>query len=184
MKLSIPTIFVVALFTKDCDCFSTSGKARNTAVFLPAANSEHAENDENGGVVSRRSAVAAVFYSASASLVAAPMVSFAETSLDFSLPTYDTKMSGFGEGSESYVKKGKIATLGESGDAMMTDPGSDEKEKQAAAMRKAEEARKAALAKKLAERKALEEEAKRRAIEKKARDKERMKKMWSSDFSE
>ena len=183
MKLSVPTILAVVLSTNTCHAFTTSLNARNSAVALTTANTDHTEN-ENTGVVSRRTAAAAIFFSASASLIAAPMVSVADTSLDFALPSYDTKMSGFGEGNESYIKKGKIGNAGEAGDALMIDPGSDEKEKQAAAMRKAEEARKVALDKKNAERKALEEETKRRAVEKKARDKERMKKMWSSDFSE
>ena len=70
-----------------------------------------------------------------ASVIAvSPMVAQADTSLDFALPSYDTKMSGFGDGNEAYVKKGAIAKEGILEDKMMTDPGSDEKEKQRAAM--------------------------------------------------
>jgi len=99
------------------------------------------------------------------------------TSLDFSLPSYDTKMTGFGEGTEAFVKRGKIKT---STDALMADPGSDEKEKEASSMRKAEEARKVALEQKKADQKERLEEDKRRAKEKKARDAERLKNIWSS----
>jgi len=99
------------------------------------------------------------------------------TALDFSLPSYDTKMTGFGEGTEAFVKRGKIKT---STDALMADPGSDEKEKEASSMRKAEEARKVALEQKKADQKERLEEDKRRAKEKKARDAERLKNIWSS----
>lgn len=102
----------------------------------------------------------------------------AETSLDFSLPSYDTKMSGFGDGSEAFVKQGQIKS--DTADTLMTDPGSDEKEKQFASMRKAEEARKKILLKKKAEQKAHQEEDKRRAAEKKKRDAERLKNIWNS----
>mmetsp|Transcript_18774 Transcript_18774/g.52460 ORF Transcript_18774/g.52460 Transcript_18774/m.52460 type:complete len:183 (-) Transcript_18774:154-702(-) len=182
MKSSVGIILAVVLSASGCDAFSTPSHSRNAVLALAAANTENSESDQTG-VLSRRTAAAAIFTGA-VSLIAAPKGSVADTSLDFSLPSYDTKMSGFGEGNEAYIKKGKIANSGEAGDALMADPGSDEKEKQAAAMRKAEEARKAALAKKNAERKAMEEDAKRRAQEKKARDKERLKNMWSSDFSE
>mmetsp|Transcript_23424 Transcript_23424/g.47881 ORF Transcript_23424/g.47881 Transcript_23424/m.47881 type:complete len:112 (+) Transcript_23424:142-477(+) len=104
MKLSAPTILAVALSNNYCHAFTTSLNTRNSVVSLTAANTDHTEN-ENTGVVSRRTAAAAMFISASASLVAAPMVSVADTSLDFALPSYDTKMSGFGEGNESYIKK-------------------------------------------------------------------------------
>eukprot|EP00536_Pseudo-nitzschia_multiseries_P008378 jgi/Psemu1/287755/fgenesh1_pg.211_\ len=183
MKLFRVTILAVALSTSNCDAFSTCSNSRQAAVELRATNTDRVES-EHAGVLSRRNAAAAMFFTGAATLIAAPKASVADTSLDFSLPSYDTKMSGFGDGSEAFVKKGKIANAGEVADALMTDPGADEKEKQAAAMRKAEEARKAAVAKKLADRKAAEEEAKRRAQEKKARDKERLKNMWSSDFSE
>jgi len=147
---------------------------------MNAGNNDNAnaENDD-AGVMSRRTAAAVMFLSTSASLIA-PMAARADTSLDFSLPSYDTKMSGFGEGSEVYVKKGNISKFGETSDALMTDPGADEREKELAFMRKAEVARKDALAKKKAEQKEREEETKRRAKEKKERDAERLKNIWSS----
>mmetsp|Transcript_17222 Transcript_17222/g.39804 ORF Transcript_17222/g.39804 Transcript_17222/m.39804 type:complete len:172 (-) Transcript_17222:197-712(-) len=171
MKISVPqTLAVVALSSHTCDAFSTLRQpARSTA--LKAANF-----DDTEGVMTRRTAAAVV-----ASLVAAPMAAqAAETALDFSLPSYDSKMGGFGEGAEAYLKKGEIPKGGGTASELMTDPGSDEREKQAASMRKAEEARKIALAKKKAEQKERDEEAKRRAIEKKKRDKERLANIWNS----
>jgi hypothetical protein len=100
-----------------------------------------------------------------------PVVAVAETSLDFSLPTYDTNMQGFGDGKE--------AILNTRGRADRTDPGANEQEKQVDAMRKAEAARVEAKLKKKAELKALEEEANRRAAERKARDAERLKNIWN-----
>jgi hypothetical protein len=100
------------------------------------------------------------------------------TSLDFSLPTYNTKMEGFGEGNEAFTKKG--GDMKTSTSEFMADPGADEKEKQLASMRKAEEARKDALAQKKAVQKEREAEDKRRAKEKKERDAERLKNIWSS----
>ena len=100
-----------------------------------------------------------------------PVVALAETSLDFSLPTYDTNMQGFGDGKE--------AILNTRGRADRTDPGANEQEKQVDAMRKAEAARVEAKLKKKAELKALEEEANRRAAERKARDAERLKNIWN-----
>ena len=99
-------------------------------------------------------------------------------SLDFALPTYDTKMGGFGEGTEAYTKKG--GDMKTSTSLNMADPGADEKEKQLASMRKAEEARKSALAQKKAVQKEREDEDKRRAKEKKERDAERLKNIWNS----
>ena len=101
-----------------------------------------------------------------------PMTAMADTtSLDFSLPKYDTNMQGFGDGTE--------AILNTRGRADRTDPGANEKEKQEESMRKAEEARQEAKAQKKAKQKALEEEAKRRAEEKKSRDAERLKSIWN-----
>ena len=101
-----------------------------------------------------------------------PMTAMADTtSLDFSLPKYDTNMQGFGDGTE--------AILNTRGRADRTDPGANEKEKQEESMRKAEEARQQAKAQKKAQQKELEEEAKRRAAEKKARDAERLKNIWN-----
>lgn len=178
MKLPLLTTLAVALSRSECNAFSASRNARNSAVVLKAAN--NVDNTDEAGIMSRRTAAATMFFSASASLIAAPMAAQADTSLDFSLPSYDTKMGGFGEGNEAYVKKGAIAKDGVTSDKLMTDPGADEKEKQLASMRKAEEARKEALAKKKAEQKERDDEAKRRAKEKKARDAERLKNIWSS----
>ena len=64
--------------------------------------------------------------------------------LDFSLPSYEgigSNVGGFGQGTEARL----------TGTSSMTDPGSNEKAKQAEAMRKAEEAR---LARKAAEKEA------------------------------
>jgi paraquat-inducible protein B len=134
-------------------------------VALKAANAN--ANDEEAGLMTRRAAAAAMLLSASASL--APLAARADdTSLDFSLPTYDAKMSGFGEGKEAYLKTETVVQNG------------NEKEKQREAMAKAEEARKEALARKKAEQKEREEETKRRALEKKARDAERLKNIWNS----
>ena len=178
MKLSGPVSLVaLALSTHKCNAFSTSRSARSSTVALNAANSE---DDGETGLMTRRTA-AALLLSTSASLVSGPVVA-ADTQLDFSLPSYDPKMAGFGEGSEAYVKKGTLKS-GSLQDKLMTDPGADEKEKQRAAMAKAEEARKEAKERKKAEIKEREEEAKRRAKEKKARDKERLKNMFA-DFDE
>jgi hypothetical protein len=96
--------------------------------------------------------------------LASPLPSVADgTSLDFALPSYDTKMRGFGEGTE----------------ARLTSAGASEKEKQTVAMRKAEEARQEQLQKKKAEVKERQEEDKRRALEKKARDADRLKNIWN-----
>lgn len=116
--------------------------------------------------------------SSSSTSTSSNMLLSESASLDFSLPTYDTKMGGFGEGTEAYTKKGgemKTSTA-----EFMADPGADEKEKQLASMRKAEEARKDALAQKKAVQKEREAEDKRRAKEKKERDAERLKNIWSS----
>jgi hypothetical protein len=92
-----------------------------------------------------------------------------DTSLDFSLPKYDTKMGGFGDGKEAILN----------GSDDMTDPGANEKAKQLEAMRKAEEARLQAKAAKKAQQKALEEESKRRAELKRAENAERLKTIWN-----
>ena len=121
-----------------------------------------------------KSVVASLFlgFAVSISMGAAPLVAGADpTSLDFSLPQYDAKMQGFGDGKE--------AILNYRGRDDRTDPGANEKEKQADSMRKAEEARLAAKAQKRAAQKAAEEESKRRALEKKARDAERLQNIWN-----
>jgi hypothetical protein len=90
--------------------------------------------------------------------------------LDFSLPSYDAKMSGFGSGTEA-VLNSKTNSL--------TDPGVNEKSKQETA------AIKAALA--LKEKRTKEQEMKKlqyaadeqKAVERKARDAERMKNIWN-----
>jgi len=179
MKLAVVTTLALALSANNnCNAFSTSRNARNAGVALKAVNNDNAENDYDAGVMSRRTAAASIF---SLIAVAAPMAAQADTSLDFALPSYDTKMSGFGEGNEVFVKKGNVILKeGATSNALMIDPGSDEKEKQLSSMRKAEEARKEALTKKKAEQKEREDETKRRAKEKKARDAERLKNIWSS----
>jgi hypothetical protein len=103
-----------------------------------------------------------------ASANAAQAAESTTTTLDFSLPSYDPSMKGFGEGSEAYSSKldGKEA-------GKMVDPGSNEKDKQLRSMQLAEEARQQALAKKKAIAKARDEEEKRRAEEKKAKNAER-----------
>jgi hypothetical protein len=180
MKLSVlTTLAAVTLSTHNCNAFSTSRRTPQTPVIaLNAANSDNADSDD-AGLVTRRAAAKAMLLSASAALVASPMVAQADTSLDFALPSYDTKMSGFGDGNEAYVKKGTIVRDSIE-NKMMTDPGADEKEKERAAMAKAEEARKEALTRKKAEQKDRDDETKRRAKEKKARDAERLKNIWSS----
>ena len=74
----------------------------------------------------------------------------AEEKLDFSLPSYESSLKntgGFGDGNEAILN---------------VKADSSEAAKQKAAMKKAEEARQAAKEAKMAERKALEEETKRR----------------------
>jgi len=185
MKLSVLTTLAVAtLSTDNCNAFSTNYNptTRNSVVALNAnANSDNNDNDNGNtesGFMTRRAAAAAMFLSASAGLAQAATA--ADTSLDFALPSYDPKMKGFGEGSEAYFKKGTIVKNGDVESQQMIDPGADEKEKQLAAMRKAEEQRKVALAKKKADQKERDEESARRAKEKKARDKERLKDIWNS----
>lgn len=160
MKLS--TVLTTLAVATSCDAFSTGPISRpTTKVALNAANADasHESDKEEAGLMSRRAAATAML---TASLMAAPMVAQADTSLDLSLPSYDTKMSGFGDGTEAYSKGS-----------------GDEKEKQRAAMMKAEEARKEALAKKKAEQKEREEEDKRRAAAKKAEAQERLKNIWN-----
>jgi hypothetical protein len=114
--------------------------------------------------------------------VAAVESSVGTTSLDFSLPKYDTKMQGFGEGAEVYTSK--IGTYSPSSSSttnnnnnnnllLMTDPGANEKDKQLRSMQLAEEARQVALAKKRAEAKLRDEESRRRAAEKNAKNSDR-----------
>lgn len=117
------------------------------------------------------SAKTAAAFLVGAACMMGPMVATAETALDFSLPSYDTNMQGFGDGKEAILNtKGRLDR---------TDPGANEREKQADAMRRAEADRLEAKSKKKAELKALEEEANRRAAERKARDAERLKSIWS-----
>ena len=182
MKLSVLTtaLAAVTLSANNCNAFSTSRPAPRTTPVTVALNAAaNSDDSDDAGVVTRRAAAKAMFLSASAALMASPMVAQADTSLDFALPSYDPKMSGFGDGNEAFVKKGTISS-GSVQSKLLTDPGGDEKEKQRAAMAKAEEARKEALVRKKAEQKDRDEETKRRAKEKKARDAERLKNIWSS----
>jgi hypothetical protein len=103
-----------------------------------------------------------------------PSVANAEaTQLDFSLPSYNPNMSGFGEGSEASSTKIEGRNTGNAADNSYTDPGADEKEKQLRSMQLAEQARKEALAAKRQKLAAIEQEEKRRAAEKKAKNAER-----------
>jgi len=90
--------------------------------------------------------------------------------LDFSLPTYDTKMSGFGAGTEAILNT-------KSGD--LTDPGSNEKTKQSEAAMKAAIALKEKRIKEKEMKKLQYEADKQKALEKKARDAERLKNIWN-----
>lgn len=90
--------------------------------------------------------------------------------LDFSLPSYDTKMSGFGEGTEA-VLNSKTKSL--------TDPGANEKAKQDEAAIKAAIALKEKRIKDQEMKKLQYEADKQKAIEKKARDAERLKNIWN-----
>ncbi|CAJ1963962.1 unnamed protein product [Cylindrotheca closterium] len=90
--------------------------------------------------------------------------------LDFSLPSYDAKMSGFGEGTEAILNK-KTSDL--------TDPGANEKTKQSEAAMKAAIALKEKRTKEQEMKKLQYEADKQRAIEKKARDAERLKSIWN-----
>mmetsp|Transcript_17350 Transcript_17350/g.24382 ORF Transcript_17350/g.24382 Transcript_17350/m.24382 type:complete len:198 (-) Transcript_17350:234-827(-) len=86
--------------------------------------------------------------------------------LDFSLPTYGAATkAGFGEGKEA-----KLGKLSDS----LTDPGAGEAEKQAAAMRKAEEARQQRKAEQKEALKRQQEQDKIREAEKKAERERRM----------
>jgi hypothetical protein len=90
------------------------------------------------------------------------------TSLDFSLPSYDAKMSGFGDGAEARLDARRE----------LTDPGTGEKDKEIAAMRKAEEARKVRMQKEKEAKKERADEDKRRSVERKKQDAERLKNIW------
>lgn len=190
------SLFLFSFGVSKCNAFSSTTisnhhykNGRNYAANgLKATSNKHTNNDigvaiNNDGSGITQAMSRSVFLSAGLmALAAAPAAVLAateqaSTSLDFALPSYDTKMLGFGEGSEAYVIKGSIKT---STDALMADPGKDEKEKQLASMRKAEEARKEALTKKKAEQKERDEEGARRAKEKKERDAERLKNIWNS----
>jgi len=155
------------LLVNPCEGFSTSIQQQHRVpmvISLPAHKSN--EVPQSTGIA--KAAAALMF---GAACVVGPMAVMAETALDFSLPSYDTNMQGFGDGKE--------AILNTKGRADRTDPGANEREKQVDSMRKAEEARLEAKAKKKAEMKALEEEANRRAAERKARDAERLKNIWN-----
>jgi len=90
--------------------------------------------------------------------------------LDFSLPSYDAKMSGFGEGTEAILNKKSDS---------LTDPGANEKTKQSEAAKKAAIALKEKRMKEQEMKKLQYEADKQKALEKKARDAERMKNIWN-----
>ena len=137
------------------------------------------QNAVMGGFLSAAVLLSSPFVSAAGAAPDVPQQSFdvvpssslmvSDTSLDFSLPKYDAKMSGFGDGKEAVLN----------GSDDMTDPGANEKAKQMEAMKKAEEARLEAKAAKKAQMRALEEEAKRRSELKKAENAERLKNIWN-----
>ena len=96
-------------------------------------------------------------------------------SLDFSMPSYDSKTVGFGEGTEAYLSDtGSKRKAG----LDLTDPGSYEREKQAEAMRKAEAARKERVAAEMKARKQRETEQYQREKQRQAEKASR----WSSIF--
>jgi hypothetical protein len=90
------------------------------------------------------------------------MLAASET-IDFSLPSYNPNMGGFGDGTEAKLSEAK---------------GGDEAAKQREAMLKAEEARKARLVQKKEEAKAREAEEKARAQQRKEASKDRFKEIF------
>jgi hypothetical protein len=95
-------------------------------------------------------------------------------SLDFSMPKYDSGKASVGFG------LGNSVTLNSKGTAStMIDPGANEKEKQAAAMKKAEENRKVRMATEKAAKKEKELEYQQREAEKKLEKAERLKNIWN-----
>jgi hypothetical protein len=158
--------FSVARYSSSSTSSSTTESTR-----LHAKNSQPEEPVNGQHLMTRRTQITQTA-AALLGLVASPMMANAETSLDFSLPSYDAKMQGFGDGKE--------AILNTKGSADRTDPGANEKEKEQETMRKAEQGRLEAKARKKAEMQALEDESKRRAAEKKARDAERLKNIWAN----
>mmetsp|Transcript_35175 Transcript_35175/g.40114 ORF Transcript_35175/g.40114 Transcript_35175/m.40114 type:complete len:164 (+) Transcript_35175:137-628(+) len=85
--------------------------------------------------------------------------------LDFSLPSYDSKKVGFGEGARSKSEAVKTGIL--------------ENDLQAQAVKKAEAARLERVAAKKAEKRAMEEDIKIRAREKKIENDRRMKELFN-----
>lgn len=190
-RLNIISIFaaVVSVANNGATAFSTPTPTRqqcarsssNSDLRAATLKQEDAMEGTTAttSIGSRRQALTAGFAAACSLLVVdSAMATDAGTTLDFSLPKYDTKMQGFGEGSEAYSSKlssGSVSTSSssDSPSASFTDPGANEKDKQLRSMQLAEEARQAALAKKKAEAKMREEEDRRRAAEKKAKNAER-----------
>eukprot|EP00525_Craspedostauros_australis_P005400 CAMPEP_0198120536 /NCGR_PEP_ID=MMETSP1442-20131203/29356_1 /TAXON_ID= /ORGANISM="Craspedostauros australis, Strain CCMP3328" /LENGTH=175 /DNA_ID=CAMNT_0043779197 /DNA_START=80 /DNA_END=607 /DNA_ORIENTATION=+ len=110
---------------------------------------------------------------AGAEMPPAPMPSIVvadNLSLDFSMPSYNptSKSTGFGDGTEAYLST-------KTSDGRLTDPGSDERQKQMESMKKAEEARKVRLAAEKEKQKEREAEDKIRAAAKKAERERRLK---------
>jgi hypothetical protein len=98
-------------------------------------------------------------------------------SLDFSMPKYDGDTSGksavgFGLGNAVRLNSQDTAST-------LTDPGANEKEKQAASMRKAEENRVLRVATEKAAKKERELEYQQREAEKKLEKAERLKNIWN-----
>lgn len=187
-RLNIIAVFaaVVSVANNGATAFSTSTPTRQQCASssyseLRATLKEDAMEDvtTTTSIGSRRQALTASFAAACSLLVVdSVMAADAGTTLDFSLPKYDAKMQGFGEGSEAYSSKlssgsTSSSSSSDSPSASFTDPGANEKDKQLRSMQLAEEARQAALAKKKAEAKMREEEDRRRAAEKKAKNAER-----------
>lgn len=94
--------------------------------------------------------------------------------LDFSMPSYSEsgKAAGFGLGNQATLNSRNTATS-------LTDPGANEKEKQAAAVKKAEEARIVRMASEKAAKKEKEVEYQQREAEKKAEKALRFQNIWN-----
>lgn len=175
---------VLLISMPNADAFSSMKTSRATSsVLLKAAAKDQGMGDMTTNLLATRRHVmtsgVAVALSWLATRDSAFAADSAATSLDFSLPKYDTKMQGFGEGSEAYSSKLNGESSSALPSATFTDPGANEKDKQLRSMQLAEEARQAALAKKKAEAKMREEEERRRAAEKKAKNAERFASIFS-----
>jgi hypothetical protein len=155
MKVITFATILLASATAFSPVVTTSPRSTTTALSAESKNDNH----------QWKPAVAALLLGLT---LASPMALADAASLDFSLPKYDTKMGGFGDGTEARLEARRE----------LTDPGSGEKDKELAAMRKAEDARKERMKKEKEVKKERENEDKRRAMERKERDAERLKNIW------